>query len=239
MDDNSITPIIRIKDVSKIYHTGDEELHALDRVTLDISAGEFLTVLGPSGSGKSTLINIIGATDRPTLGQVFFRDYNLSGASDRALTRYRRRHVGFIFQFYNLIPTLTALENVEVSAAISDNPLKPEDVLEQVGLSKFTHHFPAQLSGGEQQRVAIARALAGNPDILLCDEPTGALDTKNNKNILNILSSLCRKMNKTVVFITHNRELAKLSHRIVHLKDGRVDKLETNENPLTADELSL
>jgi putative ABC transport system ATP-binding protein len=232
-------PIFRLHDVSKIYHTGEEELHALDRINLEIGTGEFLVISGPSGSGKSTLLNIVGATDRPTLGKVFFKKSDLTHLSERELTQYRRQHIGFIFQFYNLIPTLTALENVEVATVIAKNPLAPEDALESVGLGHLTHHFPAQLSGGEQQRVAIARALAGNPDILLCDEPTGSLDTKNSLNILKVLVSLCSRLHKTIIFITHNEELVKLGHRIVHLKDGRIEKIDTNLHPLDVERLTL
>lgn len=217
--------LIRLVDVSKIYKMGDTSLYAMDHVNFEIYDGEFLVISGPSGSGKSTTMNIIGGTDCPTEGEVYFLDQNLTKASNYQLTLYRRNHVGFIFQFYNLLPTLTALENVEVTTEISKNPMSPMKALELVGLKDYADHFPAQLSGGQQQRVSIARALAGNPQLLLCDEPTGALDSEMSDQIIALLIDVNQKLKKTIVMITHNDDLAKVGDRIIEIKDGKVEKL--------------
>jgi len=216
--------LLTLRDVSKIYSMGETKLYALNKVNLEIRKGEFIVVLGPSGSGKSTLLNIIGATDRPTEGSIVFLNQDLTKASDRVLTLYRRNEVGFIFQFYNLLPTLTALENVQVATEIAKAPLDPLETLDIVELKNYADHFPSQMSGGEQQRVAIARALASNPSMLLCDEPTGALDSKTSQKILDLLVHLCRDLKKNVMLITHNRELAKLGDRVIELKDGKIVK---------------
>jgi len=215
---------------------GENKLYALNNVNLDIYQNEFLIVLGPSGSGKSTLLNVIGGMDRPTDGKIIVDQQDLTAASDRKLTIYRRHKIGFIFQFFNLLPTLTALENVEVAVEIAKNPLNPLEILDMVELTKFMHHFPSQLSGGQQQRVAIARALVSNPQILLCDEPTGALDSKSSKTVLNILINACKQLHKNIVMITHNQNLAKLGDRTVELKDGKIENI-TEQTPATVDEI--
>jgi len=214
--------LLALRNVNKTYHMGQSTLHALDQVNLRISEGEFITVLGPSGSGKSTLLNVIGGTDKPSSGDVLFKGNNIATYSDKKLTQYRRAHIGFVFQFYNLLPTLTALENIEVATEISTNPLPAIEMLERLELGRFRAQFPAQLSGGQQQRVAIARALASNPDILLCDEPTGALDSKMSHKIMSLLLDINNDMNKTVIIITHDEELAKLGHRQINIYDGKI-----------------
>jgi putative ABC transport system ATP-binding protein len=229
--------LFRLENISKIYITGEVELHALDSISLDIYKGEFLVVSGPSGSGKSTLLNILGGTDRPSKGSIWFENQDLSKFSDRQLTLYRRNEIGFVFQFFNLIPTLTALENIEVATSIAQNPLNPLETLDLVGLKKLARHFPAQMSGGEQQRIAIARALASNPHILFCDEPTGSLDSQASKKILALLVQLCKEMHKNVMLITHNPNLTRLGHRVIYLKDGKVDQIVHIDNPVSVDDL--
>jgi putative ABC transport system ATP-binding protein len=231
------TPLLSLHDVKKVYRMGEVEVHALRSVTLDIQEGEFLVVAGPSGSGKSTLLNLIGGLDRPTEGAVRFREQDLSRASDRELTLFRRRHVGFVFQFFNLIPSLTAVENVEIAREIVQHPLEPFEMLRLVGLGERANHFPAQLSGGEQQRVAIARALVTDPEILLCDEPTGAVDTEMTVQVLELLCDLNRNLQKTLVLITHERNVAGLGNRVALIVDGRISRLTTNEQPLQPREL--
>lgn len=228
--------IISLQNVTRIYHMGEYQLYALNNVNLDIYKNEFLTILGPSGSGKSTLLNMIGGMDRPTHGKIIVEQQNIATASDRQLTIYRRNKIGFIFQFFNLLPTLTALENVEVAVEIAKKPLDPLEILEMVELTKFMHHFPSQLSGGQQQRVAIARALVSNPDVLLCDEPTGALDSKTSKIVLQILINSCKKLQKNIVMITHNQKLAKLGDRTIKLKDGKVEDI-ISQTPISVNEI--
>lgn len=228
--------IISLQNVSRVYQMGENKLYALDNIDLDIYAQEFLTVLGPSGSGKSTLLNMIGGMDRPSSGKIIVDQQNIAIASDRQLTFYRRNKIGFIFQFFNLLPTLTALENVEVAVEIAKNPLDPLEILELVELTKFMHHFPSQLSGGQQQRVAIARALVSNPKVLLCDEPTGALDSKTSKIVLNILINTCKKLQKNIVMITHNQNLAKLGDRTIKLKDGKIDNI-IEQTPISVNDI--
>jgi putative ABC transport system ATP-binding protein len=230
--------ILSLQNVSRIYQMGDNKLYALNKVNLDIYSGEFLIVLGPSGSGKSTLLNMIGGMDRPTEGAIFNDQQNLAKASDRQLTIYRRNKIGFIFQFFNLLPTLTALENVEVAVEIATNPLNPLEILDMVELTKFMHHFPSQLSGGQQQRVAIARALVSNPQMLLCDEPTGALDSKTSKTVLRLLIDVCKQLHKNVVLITHNQALSKLGNRVIKFKDGKIKDILVQHNPATVDEIT-
>jgi putative ABC transport system ATP-binding protein len=220
--------LFHLDGLSKIYTMGQSVLYALNRVTLDIYAGEFLMIMGPSGSGKTTLLNIVGATDRPTEGKLYFKDQELTSFSDRALTRYRRDEVGFIFQFYNLLPTLTALENVQVSTEIAQHPMKPLDALTLVDLQTYANHFPAELSGGQQQRVSVARALAGDPSILLCDEPTGALDSAMSKQIIDLLVKINREFKKTIIFITHNEHLSAVGDRVVYLSDGKIVRIQEN-----------
>ncbi len=216
---------------------GEVEVAALVEADFYVAAGEFITVLGPSGSGKSTLLNLVGGTDRPTNGRVWHGDRELSSLSDDELTEYRRTQVGFIFQFYNLVPTLTAFENVQVATELVDNSLDPAEALKLVDLVERSGHFPAQLSGGEQQRVAIARALAKRPTLLLADEPTGALDLHSARHVLAILQQLNREQQLTVILITHNPAIARIADRIVRLASGRVAESRANENPINANEV--
>lgn len=227
-----------IQDLVKIYRTGEVEVRALRGVTLDINAGEFLVLLGPSGSGKSTFLNIVGGLDTPTSGTVSFRDHLLTGADSRALTRFRRDHVGFVFQFYNLVPSLTALENVELVTNIASNPMDPHEALSMVGLGDRLNHFPAQLSGGEQQRVAIARAIAKQPEVLLCDEPTGALDSKTGIVVLEALMRVNAELGTTVAIITHNVVIGELADRVVYFADGRISDIKVNGQKRAPSELN-
>jgi putative ABC transport system ATP-binding protein len=237
-DDSSTGPVFHVQGVTKTYHMGDVEVQALRGVDLDLYPGEFVVVLGPSGSGKSTLLNILGGLDAPTTGEVRYLDHNLTAAGDAALTRFRREHVGFVFQFYNLIPSLTAIENVALVTEIARNPLNPEEALRMVGLGDRLHHFPAQLSGGEQQRVAIARAVAKRPDILLCDEPTGALDYPTGKLVLEVLERINRDLGTITVVITHNASIAGMASRVIRVGSGRIVEILKNQRRLAPSELS-
>ncbi|MFZ5639381.1 MAG: ABC transporter ATP-binding protein [Bacillota bacterium] len=230
--------IIVTRNLQKTFYNGEVPVRALKGASLEIDAGQFVVILGPSGSGKSTLLNIVGGMDTPTEGEILYKDKPLQGMSKNELTMYRRNAVGFIFQFYNLMPNLTAYENVALAAEITKDPLDAEKVLEEVGLGDRKDHFPSRLSGGEQQRVAIARAIAKNPDILLCDEPTGALDYETGKQVLNYLQKFNREQGKTLIIITHNAAIGKMADRVIYFKDGRVDRVEFNHNPVTADEVS-
>jgi len=230
--------VFRVRGLSKLYHMGDVEVHALRGVDLDLYAGELAVLLGASGSGKSTLLNILGGLDTPTSGEVLYLDHVLTGASEEALTRFRREHVGFVFQFYNLIPSLTARENVSLVTEIAHHPLDPAEALDLVGLSERLDHFPAQLSGGEQQRVAIARAVAKRPDVLLCDEPTGALDYATGKIVLEVLARVNRELGTTTAVITHNAAIAGMAHRVIRLSSGRIVEVTANEHPISPAELS-
>ena len=230
--------IMSVCSASKIYRMGEVDVPALRDASIDIRDGEFLIIAGPSGSGKSTLLNIVGGMDRPTSGRVLFGDIDLSEASDRELTLYRRNQVGFVFQFYNLVPTLTALENVQVAIEIVPDPVDPLEALRLVGLEDRAGHFPSQLSGGEQQRVAIARALASNPKLLLCDEPTGALDIETSKQVLALLVDLNRQLGKTVVLITHSSAIAGIGHRVAHIRDGAIASVVVNESPTPIEEVT-
>lgn len=223
-DDGAATPaaVFRARGVRKVYQMGEVQVHALRSVDLDLYAGELMVLLGASGSGKSTLLNILGGLDVPTAGSVWFLDHDLTAADDAELTRYRRDHVGFVFQFYNLIPSLTARENVALVTEIAQNPMPPEEALALVGLAERMDHFPAQLSGGEQQRVAIARAVAKQPDVLLCDEPTGALDSKTGRLVLAVLARVNRELGTTTALITHNAPIAAMADRVVRLHDGEI-----------------
>jgi len=223
--------IVSVRSVSKIYRMGEVDVPALRDASLDLLDGEFLIIVGPSGSGKSTLLNMIGGMDHPTSGTIRFLDQDLSAASDRELTLYRRTQVGFIFQFYNLVPTLTALENVQVATEVVAAPMDAMEALELVGLADRASHFPSQLSGGEQQRVATARALASNPRLLLCDEPTGALDLETSRQVLGLLLRLNRELGKTVVLITHNGAIAGIGHRVATIHDGSIGAIEVNDPP--------
>lgn len=230
-------PILECQGLTKIYRMDSVEVAALRGVDLTLVEGELVVFLGPSGSGKSTLINILGGLDRPTAGTVRFRGIELTGLDDRGLTRYRRDSVGFVFQFYNLIPSLTALENVALVTEIATNPMLPEDALTRVGLGERLNHFPAQLSGGEQQRIAVARAIAKRPGLLLCDEPTGALDSRTGIVVLEAIERVNRELQTTTVLITHNAAIAAMADRVLHFADGRIAELRTN--PTRADARSL
>lgn len=227
----------RTKDLTKTYGEGAATVHALRGVDLEVPSGEVVVLLGPSGSGKSTLLNILGGLDRPTSGQAFYRDRELTEMTDRQLTRYRRDHVGFVFQFYNLMPSLTAHENVELVTEIAREPMAAEEALRLVGLSDRIDHFPAQLSGGEQQRVAIARAVAKRPEVLFCDEPTGALDSKTGRAVLKVLTDVNETLGTTLMIVTHAAATAELAHRVIHFADGRIRDVVTNATRKTAEEI--
>jgi putative ABC transport system ATP-binding protein len=229
--------VFQVRDLAKVYRMGEVEVHALRQVSLAFEESQFIVLLGPSGSGKSTLLNILGGLDAPTSGHVFYRAMELTGADEAALTDYRRRHVGFVFQFYNLIPSLTAHENVALVTEISDSPMAPEDALRLVDLEPRRDHFPAQLSGGEQQRVAIARAIAKRPAVLLCDEPTGALDISTGIVVLEALARVNAELGTTTVVITHNSAIAAMADAVVRLADGRVAGVERRTEKLAPREL--
>lgn len=228
---------IEFRDVKKIYKTGDVEVHALDGTDFSIEKGELCVILGQSGAGKTTLLNILGGMDTLTSGTVLLDGQEISSFREKELANYRRSDVGFVFQFYNLIPNLTAIENVEMASQLVSDPMDPEEILEDVGLSDRKKNFPAQLSGGEQQRVAIARAVAKNPKLLLCDEPTGALDYQTGKSILRLLARLCTERNMTVVIITHNSTLAAMANRVIRIKNGKIVSNEVNEAPRSVEEI--
>lgn len=221
--------IFRSSGLTKVYQMGEVEVQALRGIDLDLFPGEFVVILGASGSGKSTLLNILGGLDLPSSGTVHYRDHNLTLADEAELTRYRREHVGFVFQFYNLIAGLTARENVALVSDIATNPLEPDEALRLVGLAERSHHYPAQLSGGEQQRVAIARAIVKRPDVLLCDEPTGALDVKTGVVVLEALARINAELGTLTAVITHNATIANMADRVVYLSDGRISRIECNE----------
>jgi putative ABC transport system ATP-binding protein len=231
------TPTFSLRKLGKRYGEGPSAVHALRAVDLDIAEGELLVLLGPSGSGKSTLLNILGGLDRATSGEVFFRGTSLTAMPDAALTQYRRQHVGFVFQFYNLIPSLTARENVELVNEIATAPLPAAEALALVGLGDRLDHFPAQLSGGEQQRVAVARAIAKRPAILLCDEPTGALDVRTGVRVLEALAEVNRRFGSTTLVVTHNADVARLGDRVVRFLDGDIRQVETNASRASPSEL--
>ncbi|HVA56369.1 MAG: ABC transporter ATP-binding protein [Gemmatimonadaceae bacterium] len=222
------TGLFHARGLTKTYHMGDVDVHALTGVDLDLVEGEVVVILGPSGSGKSTLLNILGGLDAPSGGEVNFRDHQLVGAGDAALTRYRREHVGFVFQFYNLLPSLTARENVELVTEIAERPMPAVEALRLVGLAERLDHFPSQMSGGEQQRVAIARAIAKRPDVLLCDEPTGALDAETGIVVLQALARANRELGTTLVIITHNATIAQMADRVLRMRNGRIASIEAN-----------
>lgn len=227
-----MSAIVTMQDVTKIYHMGEVEIHAADGISFEIEKGEFAVIVGPSGAGKTTVLNILGGMDTCDGGKVIVDGENISGYRNRKLTTYRRNDIGFVFQFYNLVQNLTALENVELAAQICKNPLDAATVLQEVGLGDRMQNFPAQLSGGEQQRVAIARALAKNPRLLLCDEPTGALDYLTGKAILKLLQDTCREKGMTVVVITHNTAITPMADRVIQIKNGRVQSMTVNEHPV-------
>lgn len=231
-------PIFKAEGVTKVYHMGEVEVHALRGVDLELNPSELTVMLGPSGSGKSTLLNILGGLDVPSAGKVFYREGELTAATERELTEYRRNHVGFVFQFYNLIPSLTAKENVALVTEISRSPMKPEAALDLVGLGDRIHHFPSQLSGGQQQRVAIARAIAKQPDVLLCDEPTGALDISTGVVVLDAIDRVNREMGTTTAVITHNAAIADIADSVVSLADGRIVSKKHNQEKMRPQDLS-
>jgi putative ABC transport system ATP-binding protein len=230
--------VLMARGLGKDYTMGEVVVHALSAVDLDIFRGEFVVLLGPSGSGKSTLLNILGGLDTPTRGTAFWRDHDLSRATEAELTRYRRDHVGFVFQFYNLIPSLTVRENVALVTEIAADPMRPEEALERVGLAARLDHFPAQLSGGEQQRVAIARAIVKRPELLLCDEPTGALDHETGRLVLEAIERINAELGTTTVVITHNIVIGRMADRVLHLQDGRIASEERNAQRARPGELS-
>ncbi len=228
---------INFKNVKKTYHVGEVDIKALDGVDFSIEKGEFVIIAGASGAGKSTILNILGGMDIATSGDITVDNKKIHATSDKELTDYRRYDIGFVFQFYNLVQNLTAIENVELATQISKNPFDVNDILDQVGLSERKNNFPSQLSGGEQQRVAIARALAKNPKLLLCDEPTGALDYETSKQILSLLLDCCKKFNMTVVLITHNLSLCPLGDKVIKVKNGKISSVQVNDSPKTVEEI--
>ena len=228
---------VKLENITKIYHMGEVEIRAVDGIDFSIQKGEFVVIVGPSGAGKTTVLNILGGMDTASGGRITVDGQDITKYSERQLTGYRRDDIGFVFQFYNLIPNLTALENVEMALQICRNPLDARAVLKEVGLEERMDNFPAQLSGGEQQRVSIARALAKNPKLLLCDEPTGALDYNTGKAILKLLQEMCREKGMTVIVITHNSALAPMADRVIKIKNGKVSSMKVNENPISIDEI--
>ena len=229
--------LIELKNVVKSYTMGDFTIYANNGVNFKVNKGEFTVIVGASGAGKTTILNMLGGMDTPTSGTIVVDGHNIATYDDKQLTDYRRDDIGFVFQFYNLVQNLTALENVELASQISKDPLNSVDILERVGLGERKDNFPAQLSGGEQQRVAIARAIAKNPKLLLCDEPTGALDYQTGKSILGLLRSMCDNYGMTVIVITHNSALAPMADQVIHLKNGKVERQEYNEHPESIDNI--
>lgn len=229
--------VAEFKNVTKVYKSGEHEMRALDGVDMELPAGKFVVILGPSGAGKSTLLNLLGGLDSPTSGQIIVDGKDISTLSNNELADYRASHVGFVFQFYNLIPTLTVLENVALVKEIVKDALDPAQILSEVGLADHLHNFPSELSGGEQQRVSIARAIAKNPKILLCDEPTGALDSKTGVLVLKLLLELARNYDKTIVIVTHNQNIAKMADVVIKVKNGKICSCEEQAQPLSADEV--
>ena len=228
---------VKVQDITKTYEMGEVEIHAVDHISFSIEQGELVVIVGPSGAGKTTVLNILGGMDTATSGKLYVDGKDITAYNSKQLTGYRRDDIGFVFQFYNLVPNLTALENVELALQISKDPLDAPAVLVEVGLGERKNNFPAQLSGGEQQRVSIARALAKNPKLLLCDEPTGALDYNTGKSILKLLQNMCREKGMTVIIITHNQALAPMADRLIHIKNGQVARIESNKNPTSIDEI--
>ena len=228
---------VKLQNITKIYKMGEVEIRAVDNISFSIQKGEFVVIVGPSGAGKTTVLNILGGMDTATGGALVVDGEDVTAYNARQLTGYRREDIGFVFQFYNLVPNLTALENVELALQICRDPLDAREVLNEVGLGDRLDNFPAQLSGGEQQRVSIARALAKNPKLLLCDEPTGALDYNTGKAILKLLQNMCRERGMTVIVITHNQAIAPMADRLIHIKNGQVSQMEMNEHPVSIDEI--
>ena len=234
-NDRNAHEIVRLENITKVYRMGEISIHAVDGISFFINNGEFAVIVGPSGAGKTTVLNILGGMDTCTTGKVIVDGQDIASSSSRELTYYRRNSIGFVFQFYNLVQNLTALENVELAAQICKEPIDPEKVLKEVGLGERMGNFPSQLSGGEQQRVAIARAMAKNPKLLLCDEPTGALDYQTGKSILKLLQDTCRNSGKTVIVITHNTAITPMADRVIHIKNGKVSSMETSSAPASVE----
>ncbi|MCD8209357.1 MAG: ABC transporter ATP-binding protein [Coprobacillus sp.] len=230
--------ILQATNLSKDYVSGPISVRAIDSISFSVFRGELLVILGPSGAGKTTLLNLIGGMDSVTSGDLIVNGENIAKFSPKQLTDYRRNSVGFVFQFYNLMPNLTALENVELASELKSDSFTPKDILTSLGLGDRLDNFPSQLSGGEQQRVSIARAICKNPDIVLCDEPTGALDYSTGKEVLKLLQDLCHKENKTVIIVTHNSALAEMGDEVIHIKNGQIGSIEKNENPKPVEEIS-
>ena len=230
--------LIEVKNVYKEYQTGNQILKAANNLNFTIDKGELVVILGPSGSGKSTLLNLLGGLDKATRGEIIIDGENITAFSDKKLTHYRAKEIGFIFQFYNLIPNLTACENIEIVNDIIDENIDGKAILAQVGLAQHVNKFPSELSGGEQQRVSIARAIAKNPKMLLCDEPTGALDSNTGKLIIELLIDLCEHENTTVIIVTHNAEFAKVANKVIHIKNGQIEYIDENENPQSVDAIN-
>ena len=228
---------VKVQDITKTYKMGEVEIHAVDHISFSIEQGELVVIVGPSGAGKTTALNVLGGMDSVTSGDVVIDGRHVNNYNEKQLTKYRREDIGFVFQFYNLVQNLTAIENVELATQICKHPLSPEKVMEKVGLQERKNNFPSQLSGGEQQRVAIARAIAKNPKILLCDEPTGALDYNTGKQILKLLQDTCRKENMTVIIITHNSAIAPMADKIIHFKNGKSEDIVINKNPTPIEEI--
>ncbi len=228
---------VELKDITKVYKMGEVEIRAADNINFAVEKGEFVVIVGPSGAGKTTVLNILGGMDTATGGTLLVDGADVTAYNARRLTEYRREDIGFVFQFYNLVPNLTALENVELALQICRDPLDAKEVLREVWLGDRLNNFPAQLAGGEQQRVASARALAKNPKLLLCDEPTGALDYNTGKSILKLLQNMCRNRGMTVIVITHNQAIAPMADRLIHIKNGQVSGMEINEHPISIDEI--
>ncbi len=232
-----MSTLIQLKDIVRTFVMGENSINASDGVNFEVNKGEFVVIIGQSGAGKTTILNLLGGMDLPTSGSIIVDGQNIALFDEKQLTEYRRNDIGFVFQFYNLVQNLTALENVELASQISKNPLDAYDVLDKVGLSHRKNNFPSQLSGGEQQRVAIARAIAKNPKLLLCDEPTGALDYLTGKAILKLLRDMCEQYHMTVIIITHNSALAPMADRVIHLRNGKVHKMECNETPTPIEDI--
>ena len=228
---------VKLEQVTKVYHVGEVDIHAVDGIDFEVQKGEFVVIVGPSGAGKTTVLNMLGGMDTASTGRVLVDGKDIAKYSPRKLTGYRRDDIGFVFQFYNLIPNLTALENVELASQICNHPLNAKRVLQEVGLGERMGNFPAQLSGGEQQRVSIARALAKNPKLLLCDEPTGALDYQTGKAILKLLQDMCRQKGMTVIVITHNTAITPMADRVIRIKNGRVSEMSLNAQPMPVQEI--
>jgi putative ABC transport system ATP-binding protein len=235
--DGATGPLLKLKDVERTFQMGEVSVEVLKGVSLDVRRGEFLAVVGPSGSGKTTILNLIGGMDSPTAGSITYLGRDISSATTGALTSYRRQEIGFVFQFFNLVPNLTARENVMVATELVARPRDIDEVLEIVGLTDRQQHFPAQMSGGEQQRVAIARAVAKNPTLLLCDEPTGSLDFQTGKRVLRLLVDLNRQLGTTVIVITHNGAIAQVADRIIHLRSGEITEVHVNSTPIAPEEV--